>query len=199
MFNVHAVIKWISPPGRSHWLQIQGWSCVRQDSSLLWRQRDAVYVHIAEYEKRQPALIVEPRRGLRRFATRVESEFTSSRAVGRAGSTLCGMNHVFAVVLAGKELRCACLIAALVGDCVAPRRRENPKICLWLPAAFKICFAALIRILFFSPLRVNLFSCSLIHCTRRQMYVFRRRSLSFWYLDRHDGKVKQPTVSRQAS
>lgn len=75
--------------------------------------------------------------------------FMSLRAVGRAGSTLCGMNHVFAVVLAGKELRCACLIAALVGDCMAPRRRENPEICLWLPAALKICFAALIRILFF--------------------------------------------------
>lgn len=109
----------------------------------------------AEYEKRQRALIVfffflVPRRNLRGFATCVESEFMSSRAVGRAGSTLCGMNHVFAVVLAGKELRRARLIAALVGDCVAPRRRENPKICLWLPAAFKICFAALIRILFFS-------------------------------------------------
>lgn len=92
---------------------------------------------------------LEPRCDLRGFATCVESEFMSSRAVGRAGSTLCGMNHLFAVVLAGKELGCACLIAALVGDCVAPRRRENPKICLWLPAAFKICFAALIRILFF--------------------------------------------------
>lgn len=93
--------------------------------------------------------LLESRRDLRRFAACVESEFMSSRAVGRAGSTLCGMNHVFAVVLAGKELRCACLIAALVGDCVAPRRRENPKICLWLSAAFKICFAALIRILCF--------------------------------------------------
>lgn len=92
---------------------------------------------------------LESRRDLQGFATCVKSEFMSSRAVGRAGSTLCGMNHLFAVVLAGKELRCACLIAALVGDCVAPRRRENPKICLWFPAAFKICFAALIRILFF--------------------------------------------------
>lgn len=99
--------------------------------------------------QRSSSLFLEPRRDLRGFVTCVESKFMSSRAVGRAGSTLCGMNHLFAVVLAGKELRCARLIAALVGDCVAPRRQENPKICLWLPAAFKICFAALIRILFF--------------------------------------------------
>lgn len=80
--------------------------------------------------ERSSFFFLEPRRDLQGFATCVESEFMSSRAVGRAGSTLCGMNHVFAVVLAGKELRRARLIAALVGDCVAPRRRENPKICL---------------------------------------------------------------------
>lgn len=78
--------------------------------------------------QRSSPLFLEPRRDLRGFATCVESEFMSSRAVGRAGSALCGMNHLFAVVLAGKELRRACLIAALVGDCVALRRRENPKI-----------------------------------------------------------------------